>query len=409
MRFRFAIIISFLLLDTLLFAVWLAGNKMKIGDGVKGAQNYPEAQEISGKNLSFAKLESFFANLAKKKGTVYSFEVLKIVSLPPNTDTHLLGHVIGEILYREQGANGIQYCTEDFRNACSHSIVVGLFSDKGEKALTEIKEACKLAPGGKGAYLMCYHGLGHGILAYKQYDLEEAIKLCQKTGTKKHNNQEYPECVSGEVMEIISGGGHDRDKWAKQRTEYLKNDDPLYVCSSDFMPEATRGRCYDYITPYLWEAVGSDLGNPSEEDFKKSFKLCDQVVEENYRNICYGGFGKEFVGLVASRDIRSVDQMSNAQLSTIYNWCKLSNDKNGISVCMEHALSSLYWGGENDRNASIRFCSVVSDLENQRKCFLSLIDKVAFYIQDPKYKESFCKEIPNEFTNECKKRLVQKN
>ncbi len=171
------------------------------------------------------------------------------------------------------------------------------------------------------------------------------------------------------------------------------------------MPQEPRSRCYDYITPYLWESVGANLGNPSNEDFEKSFKLCDQISEENYRNICYGGFGKEFVGLAQERDIRRVDQMDDGKLKKIVGWCNLAPNKQAVTACLGSALSSIYWGGENDRSASIRFCEAVADDENQKYCFQNLIGQVSAFIRDPKYRHSFCQEIPDEFISECKKVL----
>jgi len=355
--------------------------------------------------MPFDQLKKYFTNFANKKGAKAAYEVLKTANLPTNTDLHLLGHVVGDVLYKQQGADGIQICTQDFRNACSHSIVVGLFTDKGEEALNEIKKACQKAPGGIGAYLMCYHGLGHGILAFEGYDFSKTIELCQKTATAEHQNSEYPECVSGAVMEIISGGGHDAKLWAIKRPEYLKRDDPFYICSSGFMPEEARGRCYDYITPYLWETVGGDINNPTNADFQKSFKLCSKIVEEDYKNICFGGFGKEFVGLAQSRDIRRVDQMDDDRLRKIVGWCNLAEEKYGVYKCLANALSSLLWGGENDYHVSIRFCNVIADLEHSRSCFLTLIGQMYYYIKDAKIKASFCKEIPARFKDECQRRL----
>ncbi len=383
-----------ILLSFLLVIIWLQNFHFSTGK-----------PEQSLKNLSYDELKTYFTNLSKKEGAKAAFEVLKTANLPPNTDLHLLGHIVGEVLYQQQGANGIQICTQDFRNACSHSIVVGLFTDKGEDALNEIKEACKKAPGGLGAYTMCYHGLGHGILAYEGYELPKTIELCKKTGTAEHENKEYPECVSGAVMEIISGGGHDQQLWAAQRPKYLKANNPFYICSSDLMPKEARGRCYDYITPYLWEAVGGDINNPTKEDFQKSFKLCNQIAEVDYKNICFGGFGKEFVGLAQSRDIRNVDQMDNNKLRKIADWCKLAEQNGGMRECLLHALSSIFWGGENDYHAAIRFCNVIDDSENNNACFLNLIEQVSYYIKDAKIKESFCKQIPSSFSDECNRRL----
>lgn len=387
-----------IILNVLLFIVWFQGSRL--------AQK-PPASLGPDKNLSFDELKKYFTNLANQKGAKYAYEELKTADVLPGTDMHLLGHVVGDVLYKQQGAEGIQICTEDFRNACSHSIVVGLFTDKAETALAEIERACQKAPGGLGAYIMCYHGLGHGILAYTGYDFSQTLNLCQKTGTKNHSNREYPECMSGAVMEIISGGGHDRETWAKQRPKYLKADSPLSICSVDFMPEEARGRCYDYLTPYLWEAVGADINSPTDLDFKKSFQLCNQITEDHYQSICFGGFGKEFVGLAQERDIRRVDQMNDTSLKKVVNWCNLAPNNQAVTACLGSALSSIFWGGENDVSAAIRFCHVISDAENQKNCFQNLIGQVSFYIKDPKYRESLCQKLPSQFNTECNQRLIQ--
>ena len=353
--------------------------------------------------MSFDQLKKYFSDLAEKKGAKVAFETLKNANVPPNTDTHLLGHIVGDVLYKEEGLDGIQICTNDFRNACSHSIVTGIFTDKGEEALPEISQACRQAPGGLGAYTMCFHGLGHGILAYKMYDLEKTIQICQKT----NGSGEIAQCISGAVMEIISGGGHDKSLWSKKRKQYLLADNPSYPCSADFMPEVGKSLCYNYLTPFLWEAVGADVNNPKEEDFIKAFALCGSLPEKDkkYQSSCFGGFGKEFTTLVQNKDIRKIDQMSTEQLLKVYSLCNLNNDKEGTKECLSQALSSIYWGGENDRAASINFCKVIPDEENFSNCFSNLIGQVSNYIKDRNYRQSFCQEIPEQFRKECQKRL----
>lgn len=397
------LILACLLMATIWLPSILKSNYSKMSN--LGLIKFPEIEELRKRNFNFDDLKIYFTHVSNKKGAKYAFEVLRVSQLPPNTDMHLLGHVIGDVLYKQQGAEGIQSCTQEFRNACSHSIVVGLFTDKGEGALDEIQEACKKAPGGLGAYTMCYHGLGHGILAYTGYDFPKTIQLCRKTGALEHNNSEYPECVSGAVMEIISGGGHDPQLWRKLRLQYLKPDDPFYICSPAFMPDEARGRCYDYITPYLWEAIGANINNPTEEHFAKSFKLCNAIHEENFRRICFGGFGKEFVALAQSKDIRKVETMNDDALKKVVDWCQLADEKYAVNACLISALSSIFWGGENDYHASIRFCNAVSDSTSQSACFTNLIGQSSYFIKDHKIKESFCKELPNQFLQVCKSRM----
>lgn len=370
--------------------------------------NYSELKEINGKGWDFARIKEYFKKLADAKGAPYSYEVLKLAELPPDTDLHLLGHAVGDVLYEQKGIDGIQFCTEDFRNACSHSIVVGLFQDKGEKALKPIADICRKAPGGKGAYTMCFHGLGHGILAATGFELEQAVDICNKSKSDSTGQNENIHCISGTVMEIVGGGDHDKKTWKEQKDKYLTSSEPLSLCFQKFIPVEARGLCIDYLTPYLFEAAGADLGRPTEEDFKKSFLFCGALPKDDFasRDACFRGFGKEFVGLARSRDIRKIDQMTDEQFKKVYNWCLLADNKDGTAGCIVHAMNSIYWGGENDRSAAIRFCRIAEDDYNRGSCFYNLIDNVSSYIDDAAYKKSFCSEIPREYQSRCADRLL---
>jgi len=389
MKARLLVICILIILNIVLLGVWFLGSRSESVD--------LKSIDLTGKNFSFDDLKAYFTKIAKEKGAAYAFDVLKITELPANTDTHLLGHAVGDILYEQKGAEGIIVCTEDFRNACSHSIVVGLLSDKGESALLDIDKACKKTPGGKGAYGMCYHGLGHGILAYTGYDEEKTVAICKET-------TQVSQCISGSVMELISGGFHDREQWAQQRKKYLNPDDPFSLCEGDIIPLEAKWQCFSYLTPYLWEAVSANIGNPRDEDHKKAFALCQQASQE-YKSVCYGGFGKEFTVLVQERDIRKIDDMDDKHLEEVYRLCTLAGKVEGVKACVSQAVGSLYWGGENEKEASIRFCSLIPDSGVQKGCFDELIAAVRVYIDDYSYKESFCKEVPESYREECKKIL----
>jgi len=355
---------------------------------------------------SYVELKDFFVNLAKEKGGEYAFNVLKEANISPGIDLHLLGHNIGEVLYQQKGAAGMQYCTQDFRNACSHTIVVGLFSEKGTAALPEIVKSCELAPGGKGAYGMCFHGLGHGILSFTGYDLPKTVKLCEKAQQGK-NGREFTECVGGAIMEIISGGDHDKKLWQKQSDKYLTTDDPLYPCNASYMPNEVKNSCYVYLTPHLFRFAGADLGNPLPMYFEKAFEYCEFIPPDDVQNkmTCYEGFGKEFVVLAKSRDIRNIDKITSDEIKTVHSWCNLSVKDHGRQACTVGALGSIYWGGENNRSAAISFCKQAIDASRSDICFSSLIGMVEYYIADPGYRSDFCSELPKEYSGNCRDRL----
>ncbi|MEK9177234.1 MAG: hypothetical protein AAB923_02970, partial [Patescibacteria group bacterium] len=271
-------------------AVLVSNDRIKIE---RTGSSYPEVASLAERPLKdFEAYRRYFEELARTKGAPYASEVLRRTPVPPGTDTHLLAHYVGYILYEQKGIAGIADCTQDFRNACSHSMVISAFIEHGDAALPDIARTCEQAPGGRGAYAMCYHGLGHGILAYLKYDLEKAIPICiaavnagnpttsglprvlagQRSSYARH------ECIGGAVMEMVDGV-HDRDAWAKAKPRYLPPDDPLMPCDAGFMPEDARPLCYTYLSKRFFEVAGIPdfVGIPPVSAVRQVFSLCNLI------------------------------------------------------------------------------------------------------------------------------------
>jgi hypothetical protein len=110
------LILGFIVFDCALFLIWQHGQSLPVKTA-EAPKSYPELSQIQNHQASFDDLKKFFQTLAKQKGAEYAFNVLRVATLPPNTDMHLLGHVVGDMLYLQQGAKGINICTQEFRNA----------------------------------------------------------------------------------------------------------------------------------------------------------------------------------------------------------------------------------------------------------------------------------------------------
>jgi hypothetical protein len=346
--------------------------------------------------------ELLFMELAKEKGGDVAFAVMKEAELPFGLDTHLLGHSIGEILYEQKGISGMALCTHDFRNACSHTMVIGALLEEGTSALPQISDACHAAPGGSGAYTMCFHGLGHGVLAFNGYSMERTIDMCDELGTAKFNNREAVECFGGAIMEIIGGGGHDPEIWSEQREGYLSPDNPFGICQQTFVTDKYRPMCYNYMTPYAYEAFGADMSAPSADVFTAVFEECEKIpLSENIlRQSCFGGQGKEFIGLAVGRNFSSSQRPTTNQLEQMRDWCALATSKDGYRYCSESVVNSLYWGGENSFTVPLEYCSLQSE-SSATDCRLLMIRNVSFYMKDQGYRNSFCDAMPESAHQQC--------
>lgn len=373
-------------------------------------ESYPEIEALRGNQMVFDDLKKYFQELADQKGAVYAFVVMNKAEMPFGTDMHLLAHSVGDKLFEQYGAAGMKYCTEDFRNACSHSIVINLFYQKGETAISDIMEACKKAPGA-GAYDMCFHGLGHGVFAYTGYQLLKTVELCKLTATKERNEREYTECVGGAVMEQISGGAHDKVTWEKMRKINLRKDQPLYPCLGSVIRDQGPSKiCLIYHTPYLWELAGRTSPIPSDDVLKRSFEYCDAIPlsDTESRDGCFGGFGKEFVTMAKGKDIRNIDKLTDQNIQEIYSWCLLTSAQDGQKACVLYAQGSIYWSGAIDKKYPEHFCSLAPTEELKQTCFFGLIGTVERVKNNfnTGYKEEFCNEIPENLGSECRKRLL---
>jgi hypothetical protein len=315
-----------------------------------------------------------------------------------------MGHAVGDELYKQEGLEGMQYCTHDFRNACSHSIVVGALLAEGLSVFDRVNEICKNAPGGPGAYTMCFHGFGHGVLAYTEYEVPEAVKLCSKVGTEQYHKEEEAQCIGGIIMEMHQGV-HDPEIWAQKKDKYLDPTKPLKLCQEDYMPELAKVLCYSYITPFIFDAAGAQGGNPTPEIYKESFAFCDGVENDAHREACYAGLGKEFIVLAQDRDIRRIEDTPDDLLQLAASWCMLAEKEEAQRACLTDILDSIFWGGENDFGVSVRYCSLLTPQSISDTCFLHLFQIASYYVPQPNRREDICSLVPENQKKQCSEKL----
>lgn len=355
-----------------------------------------------GPTKTFPEMAEYFQNLAREKGGVHAFDVMVASTLPPNIDTHLLGHVVGDMLYEQEGIDGMSMCTHDFRNACSHSIVIGALLEHGISVFDEINEVCANAPGDSGlSYNMCFHGFGHGVLSYTDYDLEAAVELCERTGTPEHHYYEFNECVGGVIMEIHDGI-HDRQAWERNALQFIDYEEPANLCEHDFIPNSVKDICYVYLTPFIFDLYAAGEF-PTDKHITQSFEYCGTIEDQSHRRSCYGGIGKELPGLSQGRDVSMIQNMTQSELKAVHDRCALAFDREGYEVCNQYVLSSLYWGGESHFSFPASYCELVPDGDSRAECFTSLHRAVGYYLnpEDRDTRERYCDGYSDHIRSQC--------
>lgn len=155
-----------------------------------------------------------------------------------------------------------------------------------------------------------------------------------------------------------------------------------------------------YVTPQLLQLAGADLSDPDPQTFPLAFSYCDAIPTSaaGNRDACFGGFGKEFLPLVALRDIRALDTMSTDQYALAASYCYSTPIEMGIRACVKQQIETLLWGGENDPHGGLRFCTVVPP-PNDDVCYQTLIENLYRYLPDTA--STLCSELPKAYQERC--------
>lgn len=376
---------------------------------------YPEVETLSSSSWTVEEYGEYLTKLAKNKGAVYAFAVLYSASFPFGIDTHALGHRIGYILHEEKGTAAITFCTDHYRDdSCVHAIVIQEFVQQGRAALERLVQACESIPRGTTGYADCFHGMGHGILAYLAYDYEQAITECKTvgeiaTGANPDTDHQalfvWKQCVDGATMELMQGL-HDAAAWAKALPTYMPESDLLMPCNASYMPDAVRDSCYIYLRPRLMRAAGIAKNDRTfdPENYATALSYCEAVPEEFHRKTCYGGFGMQFVYSINGNDNRTFGELPFTSLKKIHELCALAPFE-GQSACTATAAETILGGSRNVATVST-FCSLSPDAVIKDRCYNSTIRLLKQYVPDAAANPP-CESFPTSYWQMCRQSLTE--
>ena len=107
-------------------------------------------------------------------------------------------------------------------------LLEAFFVDKGSTTLVKsISILCEDETTGFGMH-QCLHGVGHGLMAWFDYGLHDALEACDLSKLQSHRES----CYSGVFMENIVGGialSSSEENENYHYTDWL-NEDPHYPC-----------------------------------------------------------------------------------------------------------------------------------------------------------------------------------
>ena len=157
-------------------------------------------------------------------------------------DCHDRAHEMGRRAYEVVGSEAFKSCGIECHSGCRHGATEAFFADKGTSDLISgMGVLCGDEMGNKFHMHQCIHGIGHGLMAWYDYDLHKALQACDLIEHPFHQSS----CYSGVFMENIVGSivrdESTPDGKVSHHTDFL-NDDPHYPCN--ILADRYKWQCY---------------------------------------------------------------------------------------------------------------------------------------------------------------------
>lgn len=148
--------------------------------------------------------------------------VLQTYNTPEGTigNPHDLAHLVGHLIYEEQGLRGLSVCDTSFAFGCYHGLMeVALYDEDGgtyEERLASSQAGCRiLGDDSSPTYWSCIHGIGHGIATYRDHDISRSLSDCDLLDEKIRTY-----CHDGVFMEFSISAP----------PSFYKRENPIYPC-----------------------------------------------------------------------------------------------------------------------------------------------------------------------------------
>jgi hypothetical protein len=214
---------------------------------------------------------------------------------------HPLAHALGYAVRSTPttATTLLSECDDRYQSGCYHGILQRYFDVRVGMpiAQTVLIAPCEGLRGTREQFRLfdCLHGTGHGLMMYHRYDVNGALRDCDRLGS----DWDQRSCYSGVFMENNMGArtqffgegkyGMHRHATPADGVVLFDPRDLRYPC--DATPERYRHECYELQADLILPAT--------KQDYAKAGAVCDQAGAVELVKVCYVGLGRNASGAAA--------------------------------------------------------------------------------------------------------------
>ncbi len=290
-------------------------------------------------------------------------------------DCHQQAHTVGRLAYKIFGAPAFGDGNSSCHSGYYHGAMEQLLKEKGTVDLKKtINDICNTFATSFGRF-ECLHGVGHGVMAYADYDLPEAIKTCKLLG----DSYSISSCYGGMFMENVvtgqgSGGTKDHDtKWVSK--------DPLFPCNGIDQDYEVQYQCYQMQTSWMLTLFKYDFDQVAQECFK---------ARPDMISVCFKSMGRDAAG----NSLRNIQKIKDI-------CAKVPDEKDHYYLCIVGATNVIidFWG-DRLQNQATELCKILPET-GKRSCYTTLASRLNDLFNSPSQKKAICDGFEPEYQKLC--------
>lgn len=341
----------------------------------------PQAGLSSIQALQLAKNEDKLREAIKEFGIKSLMEKLVEESAGGSkVDCHQESHNIGRVGYELYKQKAFQECNASCHSGCYHGAMESLLNEKGAANLAaNINEVCKLFETSFGKF-ECLHGVGHGVLAYLDYDMPQAIIECKKL----EDSFAQSSCYGGMFMEnVLTGQGLGAARGADKQiheTPWVNKTDPYFPCNKIDQSFPIQYQCYQMQTSWMLTMYNYNF------DIVKDKCL---NAPENMIAVCFKSLGRDAAGQKL-RDPEKIMQICNKVPELYYNDCVIG----ALNVIVD------FWGPALKEQAT-ELCKLLPQ-QNKKNCYETLAERFDGVFAINQERRNRCETFETEYQYLCK-------
>lgn len=263
-------------------------------------------------------------------------------------DCHQEAHLAGRIAYSIEGIYAFQKPSYSCHSGFIHGAMESFLQHKGVDNITlEVESLCNGFPTDFSKF-ECLHGIGHGFMAYLDYDIPDALKLCRSLS----GDYSKRSCFGGVFMENIMVA-QGKGALKGHETRWI-SPDPHFPCNGVDPGYLVQFECYQMQTSRMLQL--------SDYSFEYISSQC-QKAPENMAEVCFKSMGRD----VAGQTLRDPEKIITS--------CKLAPQEY-FKDCLAGALNVIidFWG-ENIIDQPQKLCFAL-EKKDKNFCYELLGDRL---------------------------------